>query len=105
MFRNQNFEQALAALKRGLVAARAGWNGKGMFVYIVPPASYQAQTGVAKFFFGEAALVPYNGYFALKSADNTVNTWVPSVSDLLAEDWITCQPADIGDLSHITDTH
>lgn len=98
MFHNQNFEQALTALKRGLIAARAGWNGKGMFVYLVPPASYQAQTGVAKFFFGEAALVPYNGYFALKCADNTVNTWVPSVSDLLADDWITCRADHVGDL-------
>lgn len=100
MFRNQNFEQALRALKRGLVAARAGWNGKGQFVYLVPPASYQAQTGVAKFFFGEGALVPYGGYFALKTADGVVNTWVPSVSDLLADDWTTCQPDSIGDLAH-----
>lgn len=99
MFRNQNFEQTLAGLKRGMVAMRAGWNGKGQFVYLVPPASYPAQTGVAKFFFGESALVPYGGYFALKTADGMVNTWVPSVSDLLAEDWCYDKPEYISNFA------
>lgn len=81
------FQGALAALKDGHRVARNGWNGKGMFAYMVPPASYPVQTGAAKAHFGEGSLVPYNAYFALKGVDETVNTWVPSVSDLLAEDW------------------
>jgi hypothetical protein len=28
--------------------ARAGWNGAGMFAYIVPASQYPAITGVAK---------------------------------------------------------
>lgn len=81
------FQGALAALKDGHRIARAGWNGKGMFAYMVPAASYPVQTGAAKAHFGEGTLVPYNAYFALKGVDDTVNTWVPSISDLLAEDW------------------
>ena len=81
------FQGALAALKDGHRVARAGWNGKGMFAYMVPPASYPVQTGAAKAHFGEGSLVPYNEYFALKGVDERVSTWVPSVSDLLAEDW------------------
>ncbi len=83
------FGAALMLLKDGQRVARAGWNGKGMFVYLVPANSYPAQTGAAKAFFGEGGLVPYNAYLALKGADDTVSTWAPSGSDALAEDWQT----------------
>jgi hypothetical protein len=82
------FGLALEALKRGSRVARAGWNGKGMFAYLVPANSYPAQTGAAKAFFGEGGMVPYNAYLALKGADDTVSTWAPSGSDALAEDWL-----------------
>lgn len=82
------FGLAIEALKMGKKIARAGWNGKGMFVYHVPAASYPAQTGVAKAHFGEQALVPYAAYMAIKNVNDTVSTWVPSVNDCLAEDWV-----------------
>ncbi|MCA8017750.1 DUF2829 domain-containing protein [Burkholderia metallica] len=81
------FGHVLELLKQGKRVARAGWNGKGMFVYLVPAASYPVQTGAAKEHFGEGSLVPYNAYLALKGVNDTVSTWVPSVSDCLAEDW------------------
>lgn len=82
-----SFGAALGALKAGFKVARVGWNGKGQFVYLVPAASYPAQTGAAKAHFGDGAMVPYNAYLALKTVDERVSTWVPSVSDCLAEDW------------------
>lgn len=82
-----NFGSAVAALKAGSKVARAGWNGKGMFVYLVPAASYPVQTGAAKSYFGDGSMVPYNAYLALKGVDDTVSTWAPSGSDALAEDW------------------
>ena len=82
------FGSAIDAIKAGHKIARTGWNGKGMFVYRVPAASYPAQTGVAKEYFGENAMVPYNAYMAIKNVDGTVSTWVPSVNDCLAEDWV-----------------
>lgn len=82
-----NFGAAIDDMKAGHAVSRAGWNGKGMFVYLVPAASYPAQTGVAKAHFGEKAMVPYNPYFAIKSVDGTVSTWVPSINDCLADDW------------------
>ena len=33
---NLNFGQALELLKQGLSLQRAGWNGKGMFLFLVP---------------------------------------------------------------------
>ncbi|WP_220271858.1 Thoeris anti-defense Tad2 family protein [Moraxella bovis] len=32
--------------------------------------------------------MPYRAYLALKTAQNDVATWTPSVSDTLAEDWV-----------------
>ena len=84
---NLNFGDALKALKAGQGVARTGWNGKGMFVYLVPAGTYLALTEVAKNYFGKNTYVPYNAYFAIKNTDETVSTWVPSVNDCLAEDW------------------
>lgn len=82
------FGLAVEAMKKGLRVARTGWNGAGMFAYLVPAASYPAQTGVAKEHFGDNAMVPYREYMALKTAQGDVATWAPSCSDALADDWV-----------------
>jgi hypothetical protein len=82
-----SFQGALSALKDGRRVARAGWNGKGMFLYLVPANSYPAQTGAAKAYFGENALVPYGAYLAMKTAQENVVPWLASQTDILAEDW------------------
>lgn len=82
-----SFGMAIEALKLGEKVARAGWNGAGQFVYLVPAASYPAQTGIAKAYFGADAMVPYRAYLALKTAQGDVATWAPSCSDALADDW------------------
>ena len=82
-----NFGDAIKELKLGKRLQRTGWNGKGLFIYLVPAASYPAQTGAAKAHFGEGAMVPYAAYLALKNVDETVSTWAPSINDTLAEDW------------------
>ena len=91
MKKNLNFGEAIEAAKQGFKVARVGWNGSGMFAYIVQANSYPAQTGVAKEHFGENAMVPYRAYWALKTAQDNVATWSPSGSDSLAEDWIVVE--------------
>ena len=84
---DMTFGAAIEALKVGKKVARAGWNGAGQCVYLVPAAAYPAQTGAAKAIFGDAALVSYRAYLAMKTAQGDVATWAPSCSDALAEDW------------------
>lgn len=84
-----DFGEAIKEAKLGKGIAREGWNAGGMFAYIVPETKFPVQTGVAKKFFGEDAMVPYRAYWALKTAQDDVATWAPSGSDTLAEDWIT----------------
>jgi len=80
-----NFGQALALLKQGYKVQRCGWNGKGMFVYLVPAMTYKAQTEAIRCELGEN--IDYAAYLALKGTSNVINTWVPSISDCLSEDW------------------
>jgi hypothetical protein len=82
-----DFGGAIKAAKEGKKVARIGWNGANIFAYIVPAASYPAQTGAAKSYWGDQ-LVPYRAYWALKTAQQDVATWAPSGSDSLAEDWV-----------------
>lgn len=80
------FGEALRALREGRAVGRAGWNGKGMFLYLVQQNSYPALTDVAKKHFGNND-VPYRPYIAMKTVDNNVVPWVASQSDLLMDDW------------------
>lgn len=80
-----SFGHALEAMKTGSRVTRAGWNGKGQFLYYVPANTYAAQTEAAKKHFGES--VPYRAYIAIKTAQGDVVPWVASQSDILSDDW------------------
>lgn len=109
-----NFGKAIEALKEGKRAARDGWNGKGMFIFMRPadeiridvvvnnvkslPKSvkdYYAQditTGdggqLRPESIDENDTVKFTAYLCLKAADGTiVNGWLASQSDMLSEDW------------------
>jgi len=79
------FGAAIEALKAGEKVARAGWNGKGMFIYYVPANSYPAQTDAARSVFGD--MVPYRAYLAMKTVNDEVVPWLASQSDILEDDW------------------
>lgn len=83
-----DFAFALAWLKAGRPVTREPWKASGAFVYLVPAASYPAQTEVAKKTFGENAMVPYMAYLAIKRTDGTVCVFNPGVDSILAEDWV-----------------
>ena len=84
-----DFGTAVEALKQGARVAREGWNGKGMFLYYVPENKYPASRNEHGTMVGvfEDDMVPYREYIALKTIDNQVVPWAPSISDALAEDW------------------
>lgn len=81
-----DFGEAIKQAKLGRKVARKGWNGSGMFAYIVPANSYPAQTEAIKGQF-EDDMIPYREYWALKTAQDDIAMWSPSGSDSLANDW------------------
>lgn len=84
-----DFGYAVKMMKEGKRVERAGWNGKGMFLYYVPENKYPANRNEQATMIGvfEDDMVPYREYIALKTVDNQIVPWAPSISDALAEDW------------------
>lgn len=80
------FGLAIEALKAGKKVARAGWNGKGMFLYLI--SGLDLQSGL-KYGFGEYLGEPeFVSSICMKTADNKlVVGWLASQTDMLAEDW------------------
>ncbi len=69
-----DFSEALIELKNGQHLCRAGWNGSGLCVLYIPAAKIEGWT--------------YTAHFVLNvPKTETFSTWVPSSSDLVAEDW------------------
>jgi hypothetical protein len=86
-----DFSEAIRLLKAGVAVTREGWNGKGMFIYLVGEGRYPAGTPTGKAIAAGQPdnLVPYRPYIAMKTAQGDVVPWVASQSDVLAEDWRT----------------
>ena len=80
------FGCAILALKQGYRIGRKGWNGKGMYLYLVPENEYPSVTDVAKEEFGDK--VPYGAYIAMKTAQGNVVPWTASQTDILSDDWL-----------------
>ena len=78
-----SFGDALKALKAGQRVARAGWNGKGMWLWIPEPLD---EFCTKVFVCGDDAFeaAPWIG---MKTADNKFVPWLASQTDVLAEDW------------------
>lgn len=86
-----NFGQALEALKAGRRVARDGWNGKGMFVFLIPGSNFKVNRPPLLGIYPEGTEINYRPHIDLKGADGSISTWAPSGSDVLAEDWVICQ--------------
>jgi hypothetical protein len=80
-------------MQEGGKVARAGWNGKGMWICL---GAGQVELPAANFWnkhtraFAEAngGTADVDPYFVMKTAGNTIQMgWVPSQADVLAGDW------------------
>lgn len=82
-----NFGQALAALKDGRKLQRAGWNGKGMFVFLVPGSTFTVTRPPLLGIYPEGTTIKYHAHIDMRTADGTIVPWLASQTDVLAEDW------------------
>jgi hypothetical protein len=102
-----NFGQAIEAVKQGKAAQRIGWNGKGMMIFLkkgsfdgsllgfkpdeeIKPNHESTMEGVKFGLFengasGTACRLP--NIQMLNANGNTVDGWLASQTDILAEDW------------------
>lgn len=103
-----SYEHALVAMKAGHRVARAGWNGKGMFVWVEKgsidaPDFFEQPEEVDVFIngvrlelftLGDQGTATRMPHFSMRAADgSTVTGWTASQVDALAEDWTIVEAA------------
>ena len=81
------FGLAIEAIKKGLKVARAGWNGKDMFVFLVPGSTFTVNRAPLLGIYPEGTVINYGEHMDIRKADGGIGTWSPSNSDALADDW------------------
>lgn len=67
-----DFSHALVAMKEDRTVARAGWNGKGMWIRLRYPGETSKMT---------------TPYIYMKTVDDELVPWLCSQTDMLANDW------------------
>jgi len=82
-----NFSQALDLIKEGKKLTRTNWNGKGLFVYLVPGSQFTVNRAPLLGIYPEGTEITYNPHIDIKCADGNCSVWTPSMNDTLAEDW------------------
>lgn len=87
MSNKMTFGEALELIKAGKKAARAGWNGKGMFVFLVPGSVFKVNRSPLLGIYPEGTEIRYHAHIDMKTADGQVVPWLASQTDVLAEDW------------------
>lgn len=92
-----DFGKVIEALKSGLAVRRKGWNGKGLFVVklipshieggIIPKIQSLPQSVKNILLSRENAHIDYTNQMLIINSEGRADSWVPSSSDIFAEDW------------------
>ncbi|MBU8994798.1 DUF2829 domain-containing protein [Phocaeicola vulgatus] len=91
------FGDAIEVLKQGGTVRRSGWNGKGLMVFKQVPAhiesdiipKMQSLSQSAKdLILRSKGFIDYTSQCLIYNENNgRADSWVPSISDVFAEDW------------------
>jgi hypothetical protein len=91
------FGGAITLLKAGFAIRRKGWNGKGLFIVkqvpshiegdIIPKMQSLPQSAKNILMSRENPHIDYTNQMLIINPDGRADSWVPSVSDVFAEDW------------------
>ncbi len=91
------FGEAVEALKSGLAVRREGWNDKGLCVVkqvpshitgdIIPNMQSLPQSAKDILMSRENPHIDYTNQMLIIHPDGRADSWVPSSSDIFAEDW------------------
>lgn len=94
---DMSFGMAIEALKFGLPIRRKGWNGKGLMVFkqvpahiesdIVPKMQSLPQSAKDLILKGKGFIDYTSQCLIYNESTGRADSWVPSISDVFAEDW------------------
>ena len=88
MEENYTFGEAIQMLKDGRKVARRGWNGKGMFLFLVPGSTFIVNRPPLLGIYPEGTEINYHAHIDMRTVDGTVVPWLASQTDMLSEDWM-----------------
>ena len=83
----QTIGWAVKELQDGRLVRRAGWNGRGMYLLLVPGSKFIVNRPPMNRIFPEGTEVEYHAHVDMKTAQGYVVPWLCSQADLLATDW------------------
>lgn len=91
------FGTIIQALREGKACRRSGWNGKGLFIVkqvpahitsdIIPKMQSLPQSAKNILLSRENPHIDYTNQMLIIHPDGRADSWVPSSSDVFAEDW------------------
>lgn len=87
-----DFGKALEALKVGHRVRRAGWNNKGMFIFLVNGSVFTVNREPLLSIMGAGTEVTYRPHIDMKDAEGKIVPWLASQTDVLASDWEIVSP-------------
>ena len=91
------FSEIIEALEQGRVVRRSGWNGKSIVVFKQVPAKIPAEiipkmqsvpVDAKEIILSTAGHIDYTSQCLIyNTVTGRADSWVPSVSDIFADDW------------------
>jgi uncharacterized protein (DUF1919 family) len=97
IYKDLNFGEALSYIKDYKVLRRKGWNSKGLVVFRQVPAHIEEEIipkmqslpdDAKKVILSTRKHIDYTSQMLIYNTETArADSWVPSVSDTLAEDW------------------
>ena len=88
------FGMAIEAMKKGHKVARKGWNGKGMYIWVMPGSVIEKCPNITDPHLKQISeinggKIEFTGSIRMKTADGKVLTgWLASQTDMLSDDWV-----------------
>lgn len=83
-----NFGLAIEAMRKGFKVCRAGWNGKGMFLFLVPGSTFRVNRPPLLGIYEEGTEVEYHAHIDMKTETWKIVPWLASQTDMLSDDWM-----------------
>jgi hypothetical protein len=78
---------AVKQMQDGARVARSGWNGKNMFLFLVPGSKFEVNRPPLLGIYPVGTEVTYHAHVDMKTATGDIVPWLCSQTDLLATDW------------------
>lgn len=83
----QGIGWAVKQMHHGMRVCRSGWNGKDMFIFLVPGSHFMVNRPPLLGIYPEGTVIDYHAHVDMRTADGKIVPWLCSQSDLLATDW------------------